>query len=299
MARRVRRPTMLLLAALVALVTSGCVQRYVALGDSYTAGPLIPLQRNDSKVPGGCLQSDHNYPHLVRPHLGLPQFEDASCSGARTDHMANAQETDAGTNAPQFDRLTVHTKVVTIGIGGNDIGFSEIAITCGRGGVEDPFGTPCQDTYVVNGHDTIADRIAVMGDKLAIVIQQIQIRSPEAKVFVLGYPSILPDTGPGCYALLPIAPRDVDYVRGIAKGLNAEIAAVAAEEHVVYVDTYTPSLGHDACQLPTVRWVEPVVPVEPAAPVHPNARGEAGMADALLAAMRANGVPVAQTAASN
>jgi hypothetical protein len=32
-------------------------ESYVALGDSYTAGPIIPVQQND---PFGCLRSDHN-----------------------------------------------------------------------------------------------------------------------------------------------------------------------------------------------------------------------------------------------
>jgi lysophospholipase L1-like esterase len=288
-ARR-NRGLAVLATAFLALATSGCVQRYVALGDSYTSGPLIPLQRNDAKTPGGCLQSDHNYPHLVAPELGLPQVEDASCSGAQTDDMTNPQETDGGTNAPQFDRLTPQTKVVTIGIGGNDIGFSEIAIACGRGGLEDPNGTPCQDAYVVNGVDTVAVRLAEMATDLDATLDGIHARAPEAKVFVVGYPSILPDTGPGCYPVMPIAPGDLDYVRSIPKRLNATIRYVAAGNGDVFVDTETPSLGHDACQAPTVKWVEPVVPTEPAAPVHPNARGEAGMAAAVLDTMRAHGV---------
>jgi lysophospholipase L1-like esterase len=300
MARAGRRGLTLLLVGFLALVTSGCVQRYVALGDSYTAGPLIPLQRHDDDMPGGCLQSDQNYPHLVAPHLQLPQFRDASCSGARTDHMTEEQGVEFGPNAPQFDRLTVHTKVVTIGIGGNDIGFSEIATTCGQGGIEDPFGTPCQDTYVVNGRDTISERIAAMAPKLAATLDGIHARSPDATVFVVGYPSILPDTGNGCYPIMPIAPNDVPYVRAKAKELNATIQAVTVSKGDVYVDTYTPSLGHDACQLPGVKWVEPVAPTEPAAPVHPNARGEAGMAAAVLDAMEANGVlPAATQTASN
>jgi hypothetical protein len=40
-----------------------------------------------------------------------------------------------------------------------------------------------------------------------------------------------------------------------------------------------PSAGHDACQVPTVRWVEGYVPLNPAAPLHPNQRGEAAYAD--------------------
>src|SRR3954469_23530704 len=164
--------------AFMALATSGCVQRYVALGDSYTAGPLIPLQQHNSKIPGGCLQSDHNYPHLVAPELHLPQFADASCSGAKTDDMTGAQDVEFGPNPAQFDRLTSNTKVVTLGIGGNDIGFTEIAETCAEGGLEDPMGTPCQDTYVVGGTDTISTRIAGMAPKLATVLDGIRSRAP-------------------------------------------------------------------------------------------------------------------------
>ena len=59
-------------------------QSYVALGDSYTAGPVIPVQQPD---PYGCLRSDHNYPHLVAAALGVGDFKDPSCSGADTGDM--------------------------------------------------------------------------------------------------------------------------------------------------------------------------------------------------------------------
>ncbi|HVW32598.1 MAG TPA: SGNH/GDSL hydrolase family protein, partial [Acidimicrobiia bacterium] len=62
--------------------------RYVALGDSYTAGPGVPNQVPEA---GGCRRSDHNYPHLVAAALHLTDFHDVSCSGARTDHMTAAQ----------------------------------------------------------------------------------------------------------------------------------------------------------------------------------------------------------------
>jgi hypothetical protein len=281
-----------------ALVGAGCTrggppppdQRYVALGDSYTAGPLIPFQQT-TRIPGGCLQSDHNYPHLVVAHLLVP-LEDASCSGATTDDMTGAQDVTLGTNGPQFDRLTAGTQVVTLGIGGNDIGFSDIAITCSQGGLQDPNGTPCQDAFVVNGDDTVSDRIAALSPKLTAVLDGIHTRSPAAKVFVVGYPAILPDTGDGCYPVMPITAGDVPYVRAKEQELNTTIQSVTTTHGDVFVDTYTPSIGHDACQLPGVKWVEPVVPTEAAAPVHPNARGEQGMSDAVVAALRANGVAV-------
>jgi hypothetical protein len=48
-----------------------------------------------------------------------------------------------------------------------------------------------------------------------------------------------------------------------------------------YVDTYTPSIGHDACAAPSARWIEPLIPAAPAAPMHPNAAGQQGIADAV------------------
>ena len=286
---RVRRPigVPIVLAALL-LVLAGCIPRpsYVALGDSYTAGPLIPNQRTDYP---GCLRSDRNYPALVAVSVGQPVFRDASCSGAQTEDMTQPQDVSPDpNNPPQFDRLDAETRVVTLGIGGNDIGFTEIAENCGSA---TPTGTPCQDRYVVNGHDTISDRIAATAPKVAAVLQGIHTRAPRAAVYVVGYPAILPESGPGCWPTMPITPGDVPYLRGVQKNLNAMLAAQAAAGDATFVDTYTPSIGHDACQLPTVRWVEPLVPVNPAAPIHPNAAGMQGMAAAVRAAMPA---PVVQ-----
>jgi lysophospholipase L1-like esterase len=252
-------------------------QSYVALGDSYTAGPVIPVQQPD---PLGCLRSDHNYPHLVAAALSISNFRDASCSGAETEDMTAPQGVSPGPNPPQFDRLDPSTELVTVGIGGNDIGFSEIIENCFA---STPTGHPCQDHYVVNGRDELSERIAATAPKVAAVVQGIHQRSPEARVFVVGYLAILPESGPGCWPQLPIAPDDVPYLRGIEKKLNAMLADQADANDARYVDAYTPSIGHDACQLPVFRWVEPIVPTTPAAPVHPNLFGMQGYAAAVLA----------------
>jgi lysophospholipase L1-like esterase len=279
---RSARARHLLAVAILVMGAAGCVPRsYVALGDSYTAGPVIPNQRLDYP---GCLRSDQNYPALIAPVVAQPAFRDASCSGAQTKHMTQPQDVDPNPdNPPQFDRLDAETRVVTIGIGGNDIGFTEIAESCAS---PTPTGTPCQDRYVVNGDDTISDRIAAAAPKVGTVLEGIRTRAPSATVYVVGYPAILPEQGPGCWPTMPITPGDVPYLRAKEKELNTMLANQAAAHRATYVDTYTPSIGHDACQLPTVRWVEPVVPVNPAAPIHPNAAGMRGMADAVLAAMR-------------
>jgi hypothetical protein len=66
----------------------------------------------------------------------------------------------------------------------------------------------------------------------------------------------------------------------------AAAAAAAGSPSVSFVDTYTPSLGHDMCRLPGIRWIEPLLPLAPAAPAHPNAAGEAATARAVASAVR-------------
>ena len=254
---------------------------YVALGDSYTAGPLIP-----SQLPGpwGCFRSDHNYPHLVAGLVRQP-LRDVSCSGARTLDMTAPQRVFDGANAPQLQAVDSDTGLVTIGIGGNDIGFSELAKRCAT---LVPFGTPCQWRYVGAGGDEISRRIAETGPKVAAVLAEIHRRAPLARVFVVGYPAVLPDVGAGCWPIMPYAYGDVSYLRAKERELNGMLAAQAAAADAVYVDTYRPSIGHDACALPGARWIEPVLPLSLAAPVHPNALGMAGMASAVAATINAS-----------
>jgi lysophospholipase L1-like esterase len=252
---------------------------YVSLGDSFTAGPLIPVQQ----PPYGCLKSDRNYPSLAAPELSQPAFRDASCSGAETEDMTQPQGVTPGPNPPQFDRLDADTQVVSLGIGGNDIGFSEIAENCSS---TDPNATPCQDRYVVNGRDEISERIQATAPKVAEVIQGIHARSPAARVFVVNYLPILPDSGPGCWPQVPVTEGDVPYLRAKHKELNAMLAAQAAANGATLVDVYSAGIGHDACQLPVVRWVEPVAPASPAAPLHPNLFGMQASARVLVDVVR-------------
>jgi hypothetical protein len=65
------------------------------------------------------------------------------------------------------------------------------------------------------------------------------------------------------------------------------LAASAAANGAQVVDWYAASVGHDACQLPGIKWVEGAVPTNAAAPVHPNLLGMIGAADLVVAAARA------------
>jgi GDSL-like Lipase/Acylhydrolase family len=276
--RRLRRAAVLALTALAVLAAFAGAARatnYVALGDSYAAGPIIPNQI----APLGCLKSDHNYAHLAAPTIGLT-LRDPSCSGATTNDMTNPQETELGTNPPQFNSLDAETTRVSLTIGGNDIGFSEIALSCIT---INPFSTPCKDKYDSGGKDQVAERIAATAPKVAAVLQGIHSHSPAAKVFVVNYAAIFPETGFGCWPQMPIGFGDVPYLRSKEKELNSMLATQAAANGATLVNWYNASIGHDACKGSSTRWVEPVVPTNPAAPIHPNLAGMTGAAGILAA----------------
>lgn len=252
---------------------------YVALGDSYTAGPGIPNQIPDA---GGCGRSDHNYPHLVAAALTVGRFTDASCGSATTEDMAGQQPLPGGlTNGPQLDALDAGVDLVTLGIGGNDIGFGEIIVTCALRSLVLPITAPCRDHYNRNG-DELGTRIVATAPKVAAVLAAIRERAPAARVLVVGYPVILPAEGPGCWPLMPIAIGDVAWLRTVQGGLNAMLAEEATRAGATFVDTYTSSAGHDVCRLPGSKWVEGFVPTAPASPVHPNSLGMANTAEQVL-----------------
>src|SRR5690349_9991389 len=78
---------------------------YVALGDSYTSGPLV-MPHDTRWVPQDCGQSWRNYPHLVSLLIGADRFRDVSCGGANIDDFYESQEATLGSmTPPQFNAL--------------------------------------------------------------------------------------------------------------------------------------------------------------------------------------------------
>lgn len=253
---------------------------YVALGDSFTAGPLVP---NQTSEPAGCARSDHNYPSIVAAATVAPQFHDRSCSAATTQHMTEPQGVPLGSNPPQFDGLTTDAGLVTIGIGGNDVGLVEAALTCLATGLIAPTGTACRTNFAKpDGGDKVVDQIAATGPKIAATLQAIHLRSPQARVLIVGYPAVAPRNGKGCYPLVPLSDDDMTYLEGMLRRTNAMLAEQAAANDTEFVDTYEESSGHDVCTAIGTRWFEGLVPMAPAFPVHPNALGEASMARSVL-----------------
>jgi lysophospholipase L1-like esterase len=275
--------------------------KYVALGDSYSAGYGIPPASGEP-VPG-CAQSTADYPHLLAAQYGL-DLTDVSCSGALATNILTPQDTGNGIANPQEDALGPDTQLVTVTLGGNDLGFSDIAASCfaetATGPVLGGMQT-CQDIYFPSGGtDSLAAKIAGpvtqdIGEGLAAIKE----KAPNAKVFVIEYPAITPDAantpaGPeGCFRpaidintsapipdAFPFTTTDVPYLHTVEQNLDAAVQSQAAAAGFTFVPTFDQTLAHSGCgDDPAQRWIQgititslnPFTLVDGA--LHPNADG--------------------------
>ena len=255
--------------------------RYVSLGDSYTAAPETGPAAEGS-VPG-CVQSEVDYPHQVAEALGAAEHVDVSCTGATTDDVFAPQAFEDGTEAPaQLDAVTEDTTLVTIGIGGNDIGFADVIVSCLAPAVD---AEPCH-REIDHGHEGMSARIAATAPKVAEVLAAVADRAPHAEVVLVGYPTIFPASG-SCFETVPFTEADVAYLHDVESELNAMLAAQAQEAGATFVDTERSSASHSACTPAGTRWIEGIAPEADAIPFHPNELGATHSAEQVLAALDA------------
>jgi lysophospholipase L1-like esterase len=250
----------------------------VALGDSYTAGALMPL--DTQATPVGCLRSTEAYPVLVARDLGV-NLVDVACASAGVSAMAGAQVTNIGTNSAQLGALAPDDRMVLLSLGGDDLGFMPGLQECMKLSFGDPWGAPCEAYY---GGQFDA-KVTAEAPKVTQVLAEIAARAPLARIVLVGYPDLFPQSG-GCWPRVPITDGDLAYLNGIELRLNAMLAADAKAAGVTFVNTYTPTIGRDFCQPESIRDVEGVIPGSLAYPFHPNERGQKAIAAAVLQALR-------------
>lgn len=245
--------------------------RYIALGDSYSAASgVLPL---DPAAPPACLRSTRNYPHVIAARIAT-QLNDVTCGAADTSDYFTSQSPGV---APQLDAVTKDAQLITMTIGGNDSSvFVNSIAQCGAAGLATRGqGSPCRDKYGSSFETTVKNTTY---PSLVRALKAVRAKAPQAKVGILSYPWIVPTSG-GCYPQMPVATGDVPYLRQLQATLNDAVRRAAAAAGATYVDLNTVSNGHDACQPIGVRWVEPVVGGTNPVIVHPNALGEAKMAE--------------------
>ncbi|BDH03902.1 SGNH/GDSL hydrolase family protein [Streptomyces seoulensis] len=278
---------------------------WVALGDSYTAG-VIPAAGDIFEIPrDGCERTDRSYPQVIDRDLGsLFDLTNVSCGAATIEDVTFRAQQPVGRHLPpisedpdypfpavppQSEAVRAGTDVVTVGVGGNTLGFADILLKClelgsDSGGV----GTPCKDDLAAG----IPARLAKVSRDYDQMLTKIHERGPKAKILAVGYPTVIPaDTSKCGYNNLEqfasITNGDLDWLRtDVLEPLNEAIEKSAgAHAATSFVDLYDSSRNHSVCD--TGKWVDGIFTHVPdqAALVHPNARGHRNAADHVTSAI--------------
>jgi hypothetical protein len=245
--------------------------KWVALGDSYAADVAVPPWQSPAEA-DGCGQSERDWERQLAARLNAHsanwvELTDATCGSATARAGILGEQTalvgppydipgDLPARPPQIDSVTADTDVVTVGIGGNDLGFGPILIKCMELGGENQRCRPYFETGP--GRPALDAGWRTLRSGLADTMGAIKARAPHAKVFVMGYPAVAgaPIQGqctreilgiPNFYKLGPMIKDDAPWFDEIEQGLNYEVENAADAAGATYVDTYTSSIAHGAC----------------------------------------------------
>ncbi len=311
---------------------------YVAFGDSYSSGEGAEDYTDESNRgrergstdPGNkCHRSNNAYAtHVQTPGYSLPNqqmqgvqgssWEFVACSGARTFNVYNedlaglpAQETQWDEGVVQLDQaaVTPDVSLATISIGGNDAAFGDVVKKCATNACLSDDYRPYDD---IPFSEWIAAKVEAVRPRVAHTYQRMDAELPNtnASVYVLGYPSLFPDTGDeqSCFKLKPWG-GEQDYLREMGVRLDTilrEEAEAAGFHYVSVLDWFT---NHEVCG-DGGEWVRgPSLAFASPEQFHPNITGQyqywAAMDNYIDALIRAgaerfpNGLPVTPGATIN
>jgi lysophospholipase L1-like esterase len=222
--------------------------RYVALGDSYSAGtgagPYSAAGRS-------CERSASAYPQLWASQHTPASFVSVACAGATTATVLD----------DQLSALSGGTTLVSLTIGGNDVGFSNVMETCVL-----EWNSACQDAV------TKAEReiSTTLPGHLDSVLRAIHTRAPLARIVLLGYPDLYDLTRSA--SCLGIGTSKRTALNQGADALDRALSAAAARNDAVFADVRPDFAGHEICDSATHYLNAITWPIDSS--YHPTAAGQ-------------------------
>jgi lysophospholipase L1-like esterase len=238
------------------------------------AGPGIrPLAAGAPRWSG---RSARNYPHLVAERLRL-DLVDVTFSGATTAHVLADRQRG---KPPQIDALDGSESLVTVTIGGNDVGYVPSLMAASL-----PHPARClpllgRRISELLDRDTRDDALAAVFDSLCAVGSALRGRAADARVLFVDYLTILPPAGTPAP---PLSGADADLGRHVAATLERVMAEAAAATGCEVVRAAAASREHHAWSA-TPWTTRPGVPLPGRpAPLHPNPAGMRAVAELILA----------------
>jgi hypothetical protein len=250
---------------------------YLALGDSYTSGEGAYNYRSGTDTAENrCHASVHAYPELLTREL-------FSNGGGNSVACAGAVINDVGNQSPKYrgqvrgvagldelksqqtalltSVLLNHTpgyiaqhhfvkqdqpRVVSVSIGGNDVGFGNIVVNC----VAPKLSIHASDNTCFN---TYEDRLELLQHidrtvpRWTALFKQLGRESPLSKLYAIGYPDIISDQG-SCGLNVQLNQSEREFARELLVYINASIRKAAGNAGVTYVDIEHALNGHRLCE---------------------------------------------------
>ena len=250
--------TLLAGVAVAAPASAQTSVRYVALGDSYSSGVGAGSYSSSS---GSCDRSAKSYPQLWASSNVPASFAFVACSGATTSSVISSQ----------LSALSAATTLVSITVGGNDVGFSSVMETC----------VLHTTSTCVSAIDTAESQMtAQLPGELNAVLADIKADAPNARVVVLGYPELYDlSKSATCIGLSTTDRKDLNAA---ADELDGQVKAAAGRYGDVFADVRAAFAGHEICD--SGSWLHSVNILDIGESYHPTATGQADAYEPVFAA---------------
>jgi len=242
--------------------------RYVAMGDSYQSGEGAGGYLSAApRRPYRCHRSINAYSQVL-----AVRYRSSVVNSPRRDFVACSGAVIYDVTRDQLSALGRDVGVLTIGIGGNDVRFTEILKGC----IFD-WRQSCHD-YLEQRFD-----LGTLRSRLDALYSQIRRRARSAVVIVVGYPRLFTERR-RCAIGAFRAERVL--LNQAADRLNAVVASVARRHGFRFVDPRAAFAAHGLCSNVSGRWINPYMKEEDAlnGSFHPNAAGQLALADLVAAA---------------
>ena len=244
--RRIIGLAALCAGVLVPTAVAAAQPQYVALGDSYASGVGTRVFYSEE---ASCKRSPDAYGPKIAAAKGYALSFQA-CSGAKTTDV----------NSKQLGTLSSTTALVTISIGGNDAGFSNVIINCAL------YYFTC-GSAISEANEFIAKKLPGLLDT---TYNGIRSKASTAHVVVVGYPHLFTSEGKTCNVNF-LTSSNEKKLNETGDKLDAAIKARAEAHGFTFVDPRNAFLPHEVCS--SEEWLNGQSnPLEES--YHPNVKGQ-------------------------
>jgi lysophospholipase L1-like esterase len=242
---------------------------HVALGDSFSSGEGAPPY---DATPESCRRATDAWPRRLDEAVALIESVDLrACAGAETEHLTGRWTTrDLDPQIPAEPDTGV--TLVTLTIGGNDIGFGDVVLSC---------------VLLTCGPEPGSSELDARLDALRTALLEevhpaLAAAYPNARIVHIGYPRLAPPPAVEPDGCPWMSDDDQELANGIVDALDGAIEDAAQQSGTAeYLDVGGAFAGHELCT--DDPWVN-AIGLGPGG-AHPNGAGQRALADAVAAGL--------------